>query len=510
MVEFFAQLFSSAGFEPHGHSFLWQPDILWLHVLSDLGMALAYYAILLALLYFVCKRADLAYKKIFVMLGGFIFFCGTMYLFNIWTIWHGTYRLEGLVKFVTAAISVATAMLLWRVIPAALRLLNPAQLVQTNQALQAELNARQQAEASLRASQEMFAQLFEFAPDALILANATGEIVMVNAQAECLFGYGRQELQGQPIECLLPERFHQAHRQHRQQFMAAPRVRPMGEGLALFGRRRDGQEFPVEISLSPLTMAQEQFVVSAIRDSTERQRLAETLRRTEHLALLGTLAAGVSHDLRNPLGSVALHVELVEEELRTPTPESAAEIGLSLATIKTEMVRIQDLVQDYLTLARLTTLQREVTNFGTFVADFVQEMQPLVTQRGVTLHWEGPTTLGPVALHANTFRRVLLNLVQNALDAMPQGGTLTLRGQQTASQVHLDISDTGTGIAAEQLRQIFEPLYTTRPGGTGLGLYLVREIMTAHGGTISVQSAVGRGTTCTLTLPLVSTAAPLG
>jgi signal transduction histidine kinase len=129
-----------------------------------------------------------------------------------------------------------------------------------------------------------------------------------------------------------------------------------------------------------------------------------------------------------------------------------------------------------------------------------------VAQRGVTLRRERPASLGAVALHTNTFRRVLLNLVQNALDAMPQGGTLTLRGWQTASHVHLDICDTGTGIPADQLVQIFEPLYTTKPAGTGLGLYMAREIVAAHDGELRVTSHVGSGTTFTITLPLVCNA----
>jgi signal transduction histidine kinase len=135
--------------------------------------------------------------------------------------------------------------------------------------------------------------------------------------------------------------------------------------------------------------------------------------------------------------------------------------------------------------------------------DFLKEVAPQVAQRGVTLRREGAASLGLTALHANTFRRVLLNLVQNALDAMPQGGTLTLRGWQTASHVHLDICDTGTGIPADQLAQIFEPLYTTKPAGTGLGLYMVREIVTAHEGESRITSQVSHGTTFTIILPLV-------
>jgi signal transduction histidine kinase len=111
------------------------------------------------------------------------------------------------------------------------------------------------------------------------------------------------------------------------------------------------------------------------------------------------------------------------------------------------------------------------------------------------------TALGPVVFHASTLRRAILNLVHNALDAMAPGGTITLTGQSTADQVQLQVRDTGSGIPAERLAQIFEPLHTTKPGGTGLGLYIVQEIMAAHGGQVTVQSVVGQGTTFTLTLP---------
>src|SRR5712664_841698 len=132
------QLFSSTGFEPHGHCYLWQSAILWLHVLSDLGIALAYYSIPLALFTFVAKRRDLAYPWMFVLFGAFIWLCGTTHLMNIWTTWHGTYRLEGVLKLLTAGVSVATAALLWPLIPAAVALPRPAQLAQANQALQEE------------------------------------------------------------------------------------------------------------------------------------------------------------------------------------------------------------------------------------------------------------------------------------------------------------------------------------------------------------------------------------
>ena len=500
MGEFFAQLFSSVGFEPHGHCYLWQPDILWLNVLSDLCIAIAYYSIPLGLIYFVSQRRDLAYRWVFVMFGAFIFFCGTTHLIEIWTVWHGTYRFEGLVKAVTAGISVVTAAVLWPVIPTALALPSPKQLAQANHTLQTHLAERQRAEASLRASQQMFEQLFEFAPDAMILANTAGEIILINTQAERMFGYSRQDVLGQPIEIFLPERFRERHHQHRAHYMVAPRLRPMGEGLALSGRRKDGSEFPVEISLSPLRLEAEQFVVSAIRDLTERYRLEEELRRTETLVLLGKLATGVSHELRNPLATVTLLMDVLEEEVQQ-VPAGSSIMAESIAEIKIQLTRVQDLMQDYLSLARLASIQREPTEMGALVNDVAREMEPEARQHGVILHREGLVSLGQLALHANSFRRVLVNLMQNALEAMPQGGSLTLRGRQTDTQIQLEVTDTGIGIPAAECTLIFAPLYTTKPTGTGLGLYLVQEIVTAHGGEIAVQSEVGRGTTFTITLP---------
>jgi PAS domain S-box-containing protein len=241
------------------------------------------------------------------------------------------------------------------------------------------------------------------------------------------------------------------------------------------------------------------------RMEAERQRLEEASRRAEHFALLGRLAAGVSHEIRNPLGVIYLHADILEEELGQLPWEYQDRLRPTLDEIKTHLVRIDDLVQDYLSLVRVTTIQRQPHDLGTFVEGFAKELQGELGAHGMTLTLEGLGQLGTVALHANTFRRALLNLVHNAMDAMPQGGVLTFCGRQDTAHAALDLRDTGTGIPAERLARIFEPLYTTKPGGTGLGLYLVREIITAHGGEITVQSTVGHGTTFTITLPRVVT-----
>lgn len=237
------------------------------------------------------------------------------------------------------------------------------------------------------------------------------------------------------------------------------------------------------------------------RETAERQRLEREAQRAQHFTLLGRLAAGISHEIRNPLAAVFLHVDVLEEELKQPLPASPAQVTEALAEIRTNLTRLEDLVQDYLTLVRTSQLERTPHDLGAALLAWATEWQPLALRQSVRLRLEGLEELGTVAVHANTLFRALLNVVQNAVDAMPHGGTLTLAGQGTATHVQLHVRDTGSGIPAEHRAAMFEPLYTTKPGGTGLGLYIVREIVTAHGGQVSVESVEGQGTTLTLTLP---------
>jgi signal transduction histidine kinase len=211
----------------------------------------------------------------------------------------------------------------------------------------------------------------------------------------------------------------------------------------------------------------------------------------------------VSHEIRNPLGAIFLHVDLLEEELQQPTPESPSQIAQALLEIRTQMGRLDDLVGDYLSLVRVANIELQPQELGLCVHAWGAEMQPQAVAQGIRLQLKGLEHLGKVSFHASTLRRAVLNLVQNAFDAVAPGGTVSITGQSTATQVQLQVCDTGSGIAAEQLARLFEPLYTTKPGGTGLGLYIVQEIVAAHGGQITVASVEGQGTTFTITLPRV-------
>jgi diguanylate cyclase (GGDEF)-like protein/PAS domain S-box-containing protein len=261
MFAWFNDLLASTGnFMPHGACYLWLPSILWLHVISDTVIALAYYSIPFALLYFVHKRTDLAYRWVFVLFGVFILLCGTTHLMSIWTIWHPDYWLDGLIKFATALVSIVTALLIWPLIPELLRLPSP--------------QALQTSETYLRA-------IFDATPDAMLISDEHGCITMVNQQASCLLGYPINELLGQSIEVLVPEQFRAAHPAQRAKFAALLVARPMGAGLGVKALLKDGSELDVEISLSPIQTNQGLFFASAMRDITERKQAEATLQASE-------------------------------------------------------------------------------------------------------------------------------------------------------------------------------------------------------------------------------------
>jgi signal transduction histidine kinase len=253
---------------------------------------------------------------------------------------------------------------------------------------------------------------------------------------------------------------------------------------------------------APTVAAELQDTVTALRGVDRAlHEHRDALRRAHHFATLGRLAAGLSHEIRNPLGTLFLHIDLLEEEYRDPSPESPTLIPQTFSEIRTALTRLDELVQDYLSLVRVSTIELNVQDMGAAVQAWAAELESRAAQQGVTIQLEGHATVGPLAFHPSTLRRAVLNVVQNAIEAMPQGGTLTLECVRTDREVHLRVRDSGIGMPAEQMLRIFEPLYTTKPGGTGLGLYIVREILVAHEGRVTVESVEGQGTTFTFTFP---------
>jgi len=366
-----------------------------------------------------------------------------------------------------------------------------------SRSVQEELAALRRQVADLHAAQEVAHQIVETVRDPLLVLTPEFRVQSANPAFYQLFHVSPAETEGQSIYALGNGQWD------------IPALRTLLEALlphnTVFNDYEVTHTFerigPRTILLNARRLDHVELILLAMEDITVRTQTEKRLQQAEHFALLGRLAAGLSHELRNPLGAVLLHVELLQEELRDVAPASA-EITQVFTEIQTNLARVDALLQDYLSLVRAGAVSLAPADLRLFVTQFAQEMTPALAAHGITLQLAGLAPLGQVALHQPTFRRVLLNLVHNAIDAMPQGGTLTLQGRRQGVTVQLDVRDTGSGIPPEHYAQIFEPLYTTKPGGTGLGLYIVQEVMTAHRGTVAVQSVVGQGTTFTLTLPV--------
>jgi len=226
-----------------------------------------------------------------------------------------------------------------------------------------DLTRRRQADIALARSEERFAALIEFAPDAMVISNAGGEIVLVNGQTERLFGYRREELLGQPVEILMPERFRERHPGHRSSYLASPEVRAMGPGMDLHGLRKDGTEFPIEVALGPLETEEGRLVSSEIRDITERCRSELMLRQSQRVEAIGLLAGGVAHDFNNILGIITGYGELAQRQLTDHPARARVDEMVKAAE------RAASLTRQLLAFSRKQVMQPRLLDLNRIVAD---------------------------------------------------------------------------------------------------------------------------------------------
>jgi PAS domain S-box-containing protein len=375
------------------------------------------------------------------------------------------------------------------------------------------IEEKRRAGAALAQSEERFRSVVESMPSAIIIVNAEGNIALVNAQCEKCFGYRRHELVGQPAELLVPERLRTEHVAHRQSFFASPSARPMGAGRDLHGRRKDGSEFPVEIGLIPLRTGEGLLVLGAIVDITERKRAEDARQELAHasrLALVGELTASITHEINQPLGAILSNADAAEM-LLDATPQSLDEVRQILADIRKDDLRASEVIRRLRALLGKHTLENQPVDLNELTADILVLVRAETRRRRVGVETELAPDLPRVRGDRVQLQQVLLNLLLNGMEAMaamPGEKRLTVRTALYQDDVEIAVSDCGTGIPEDRLPHVFDPFFSTKKDGMGLGLSLARSIVEAHGGHIWAENNSPAGATFRFALPVSSEPEP--
>ena len=512
---------------PHGHCFLWQPGLIWLHVTSDSLIALAYYSIPLTLLYFVKKRAGLAVNWLIVMFGAFIVACGTTHLMSVWDLWHSTYRLEGLIKAITAVLSVGTAIACVRLIPTANRIPTATETERVNSALQSEIDARKETEKKLEAMFETrrlageakLNAFVEAVPEGMLLVSNDGAIHMVNRRMEEMFGYSREELLGKRLDMLVPDRYRSRHSGHRARYFEEPKVRAMGAGRDLTGRRKDGSEFPVEIGLSYVDTGEGMLALGIVIDITERKRVESEFARINSELVrsnteLGQFAYVASHDLQEPLRMVTGYLQLLEKRYKGQIDQEGTEF---IHYAVDGAIRMKRLIEDLLALSRAGTQKasfRPVDSRTLFDAACAN-LSVAIREGGAEV------TCGPLPMiiaDTGLLTQVFQNLIGNAIkfrrdDPPPRihvSAELSKDGSGKEGSGKegwvFSVRDNGIGIEdrhRERIFGIFERLHSAdQYEGSGVGLAITQRILERHGGRVWVESKIGEGSTFFFLIPM--------
>ncbi|HWA72911.1 MAG TPA: ATP-binding protein [Polyangiaceae bacterium] len=368
-----------------------------------------------------------------------------------------------------------------------------------------------------------FRGLLESAPDAIVIIDYQGRIVLINAQTEALFGYSRAELLGQTVEMLVPAGYRRQHPELRSGYFRAPRLRhAMAAGVDLFGLKKDGTEFPAEISLSPIATPEGQLVTAVIRDITERKRLEESRahaleletqnqRVQEANRLKSEFLANMSHELRTPLNAIIGFSALLHAGRAGPLSETQIEY---LGDILVSSRHLLQLINDVLDLAKVEAgridLQPEPIDLNRVTGEVRDILRGLAAEKHVAISFQVDESLNDVVTDARALKQILYNYLSNAIKFTPENGAVrTTIAASNDDTFRVSVEDNGIGIRTEDLERLFvefqqlDSSSAKKYPGTGLGLALTKRVVEAQGGSVSVVSEPGKGSTFSANLPRI-------
>jgi PAS domain S-box-containing protein len=543
-MEFLRAVFSPNDFMPHGYCYLWNTRLVWLHVISDSLIALAYFSIPITLVYFIRKRRDLPFNWMFVCFGVFILACGVTHAMEVWTLWRATYWLSGAVKALTAFVSVPTAVLLVRLVPQALALPSPeelrreiaerkraqealnnakmelevrvqertAELSEANAELVVEIAQRKLTEEELRRTEERFRLLVETVQDyAIYMLDPAGIVTSWNVGAEHIKGYRTEEIIGQHFSRFFSAEDVERGEPEMELEVAVEQSRFSSE---VWRVRKDGSRFWASVVITALHDQQGKLVgfSKITRDLTERKQTEQALQNATaelaHMArvtTMGELAASIAHEINQPLAAIVNNAN-ASRRLLASEPPDLDEVRVALADIAEAGTRAGEIISRIRAFLKKAVPAKTRVDINQVIREVLAVTPGELDKHQISVRTELLPGLAPVQGDRIQLQQVILNLIVNGIDAMTsvtdRPRVLLVRSQpQESGGVLVSVQDSGAGLDPKNIGHLFDPFFTTKPEGMGMGLPISRSIVETHGGRLWLTPNDGQGVTFQFTLP---------